>query len=76
MLCCLRGSYHQTDLSATDSFGYVLPWRGHSPARGPAQRAAAFFSSDVLNAGLVRGAVGGESSKGGGRSFTAAVHLV
>ena len=59
MLCCLRGSYHQTDLSATDSFGYVLPWRGHSPARGPAQRAAAFFSSDVLNAGLVRGAGGG-----------------
>ena len=60
--CCLKGSYHQTDLSATDSFGYVLPWRGHSPARGPAQRGAAFFSSDVLNAGLVRGAGG----RGGG----------
>ena len=69
MLCCLKGSYHQTDLSATDSFGYVLPWRGHSPARGPAQRAAAFFSSDVLNAGLVRGAGGGGSSKGGVQEF-------
>ena len=73
--CCLKGSYHQTDLSATDSFGYVLPWRGHSsPARGPAQRGAAFFSSDVLNAGLVRGVGGG--GQGGGRGFTAAVHSV
>ena len=65
--CCLKGSYHQTDLSATDSFGYVLPWWGHSsPARGPAQRGAAFFSSDVLNAaGLVQG---GEQ-QGGGQGF-------
>ena len=68
MLCCLKGSYHQTDLSATDSFGYVLPWWGHSsPARGPAQRGAAFFSSDVLNAaGLVRGVGGGAR---GGQEF-------